>query len=94
MKLSESIKPISYIKSHSGEVLDQLEATHGTMIVTVNGEAKAVLQDIGEYEKTRDSLALLKILALSRRSLEQGKSTPARKAFRRIREHGPVRDET
>ena len=57
MKLSESIKPISYLKSHTAEALREVTARQGTMVITQNGEAKAVLQDIVAYEQTQESLA-------------------------------------
>lgn len=55
------------------------------MVITVNGEAKAVLQDIASYEETQESLALLKILALANKQVEQGNVRPARTVFARIR---------
>ncbi len=85
MKLSEAVKPISYIKSHASEVVREISEKHGSVVITLNGEAKAVLQDIREYEKTQDSLALLKILALSKKGLEAGKVRPAKEAFQSLR---------
>ncbi|MGD1076666.1 MAG: type II toxin-antitoxin system Phd/YefM family antitoxin, partial [Thermodesulfovibrionales bacterium] len=58
MKLSEAVKPISYIKSHASEVIREITEGHGSVVITLNGEAKAILQDIREYEKTEESLAL------------------------------------
>ena len=86
MKLSDAVKPISYIKAHASEVIREVVENHGTVVITLNGEAKAVLQDIREFEKTQETLALLKILAMSKKSLENGKSRPAREAFRDLRE--------
>ena len=86
MKLSESVKPISYIKSHASEVVREVVESHGTIVITLNGEAKAVLQDIREYEKTQESLAMLKILAQSRKNLEEGKFKAARKSINGVRE--------
>lgn len=85
MKLSEAVKPISYIKAHASEVLREIEEK-GAFIITINGEAKAVLQDIREYEKTQESLAMLKILSQSRKSIEERKVSIAKAAFRNIRE--------
>jgi prevent-host-death family protein len=85
MKLSDAVKPISYIKAHASEVVRGIEEK-GPIVITLNGEAKAVIQDIHEYEKTQETLALLKILAQSRKSLEEGKVRPAREAFRNVRE--------
>ncbi len=85
MKLSQSIKPISYLKAHAAELIRQLSETQGTLIITQNGHAKAVLQDIKSYEETRESLALLKLLAQSSRSLEKGKTRPLEQSFAEIR---------
>ena len=86
MKLSDSVKPISYIKAHTSEVIREVVENQGTVVITLNGEAKAVLQGIREFEKTQETLALLKILAMSKKSLENGKSRPAREALRDLRE--------
>ncbi len=86
MKLSEAVKPISYFKSHASEIIREISEKHSTVVITQNGEAKAVLQDIREFEKMQDSLAMLKILSLSRKNLEAGKYMPAKEAFAGIRE--------
>ncbi len=85
MKLSESVKPISYIKSHASEVIRKIAEDHASIIITHNGEAKAVLQDIREFEKTQESLALLKILAQSKKNLEDGRVRPAGKSFKALK---------
>ncbi len=85
MKLSKSIKPISYLKSHAAEILREVNESRRTMVITQHGEAKAVLQDISSYEQTQESLALLKMLAQSSNNLQAGRSKPARKAFSDIR---------
>lgn len=81
MKLSEAVKPISYIKSHASEVIREVSEGQGSVVITLNGEAKAILQDIREYEKTQESLALLKILAQSRKSYEAGKIKSLKDVF-------------
>lgn len=85
MKLSDRIKPISYLKAHAPEVIQGLREGQEPFIITVNGEAKAVLQDIDSYEQTQETLALLKILALSQREVEAGEVTPVDEAFAEIR---------
>jgi len=85
MKMSESVKPISYLKSHTAEALRDVSEGQRTMVITQHGEAKAVLQDISSYEQTQESLALLKMLVQSGKSLQEGRSKPARKAFSDIR---------
>lgn len=86
MRLHESVKPISYVKAHAAEVIHDVAENHKTIVITQNGEAKAVLQDIAEYERTQESLALLKLLALSRRDVDEGRVKPAEAAFVDIRE--------
>jgi prevent-host-death family protein len=89
MKLSDRIKPISYLKAHAAEILRELEAQGDPLVVTQNGEARAVLQDIGSYERTQETLALLKLLALGERQVEAGRVQPAEDVLRRLRErHG------
>lgn len=81
MKLSENVKPISYLKSHASEIIHEIGEKHSAYVITLNGEAKVVVQDIREYEKTQESIALLKILAHSLKNLREGKVRPARDAF-------------
>jgi prevent-host-death family protein len=85
MKLRESIRPISYLKAHASELVREIADEHKTLIITQNGEAKVVVQDLDSYEKTQESLALLKILALSNKSKREGRTTPVDKAFGRLR---------
>lgn len=68
MKASEAVKPISYLKAHASEIIRDIIDTNKTLVITQNGEAKAILQDIKKYEQIQDSMALLKILALSNKS--------------------------
>jgi len=85
MKLSETVKSISYLKAHASEILRDVSANRKTMIITQNGEAKAVLQDVKIYEELQESLALLKILALSNKNKEEGKYKPIDDSFKDIR---------
>lgn len=85
MKFSESVKPISYIKTHASEVVRNVSENQQTLIITHNGEAKAVLQDVKIYEKNQESIALLKMLALSGREIKNGKYKTLEKSFKDIR---------
>lgn len=85
MKYSESVKPISYLKAHASEILRDVSNNKKTMIITQNGEAKAVLQDIKVYEEMQESIALLKILALSTKSKEKMNYKPVESSFDTIR---------
>ncbi|OLN26063.1 Prevent host death protein, Phd antitoxin [Desulfovibrio sp. DV] len=84
MKFSEQIKPISYLKAHAAEIIRELGEGGEPLIITQNGEAKAVLQDVASYEQTQETLALLQILALGNRQIEEGKVIPANEVFEDI----------
>ncbi len=85
MKLSRAVKSISYLKQHTAEAVNEVRESNGPLVITQNGEAKAVLVDIVEYEQTQESLALLKMLAQSKESYLQGKHKPVRKALKDVR---------
>lgn len=86
MKYSKSIKPISYLKAHASELIREVSEEHKTLIITQNGEAKVIVQDLETYEQTQESLALLKILAQSAKSKKEGKFCPQKQAFESIRD--------
>jgi prevent-host-death family protein len=73
MKLSTAVKPISYLKAHASELIRDITNTRQTLIVTHNGEAKVVVQDIRSYERMQETLALLKILTRSKQNIKRGK---------------------
>ena len=79
------IKPISYLKANAAEVLAQLAAHREPLIITQNGEAKAVLQDVASFEETQEMLALLKSLALGNQEVAAGKTKPASEVIARLR---------
>ena len=85
MKLSSRIKPISYLKNHAAEIIRSLKDRGEPLIITQNGEAKAVIQDIDSYEQMQETIALLKMLALGNRQIEAGRVQPAADAIARLR---------
>jgi prevent-host-death family protein len=85
MKLSTRIKPISYLKAHAADVVRDLAERREPLIITQNGEAKMVVQDVASYEQTQETLALLKILALGMRQIEEGRARPASDVIDRLR---------
>ena len=85
MKLSRQIKPISYLKAHAAEIVRTLGQHREPLIITQNGEAKVVIQAIESYEQTQQTMALLKVLALGMRQVEEGKVVPAEKVVKRLR---------
>ncbi len=86
MRLSSRIKPISYLKAHASEIVRTIRDDREPLIVTQNGEAKAVVQDIDTYEQTQETMALLKILALGNRQIEAGRVRHAADHVARLRE--------
>jgi prevent-host-death family protein len=91
MKLSSQIKPISYLKAHAAEIVRNLAERQEPMVITQNGEAKVVIQAIESYEQTQQTMALLKILALGMRQVEEGKVVPAEKVVKRLRKRSEAR---
>ncbi|MCL5798921.1 MAG: type II toxin-antitoxin system Phd/YefM family antitoxin [Gammaproteobacteria bacterium] len=85
MRYSSQVKPISYLKANAAEVLAQLIERREPLVITQNGEAKAVIQDIASFEETQETLALLKILALGNAEIEAGKVKPVAKVVTRLR---------
>lgn len=85
MRYTTQIKPISYLKANAAEVLEDLVRERQPLVITQNGEAKAVIQDVASYEETQETLALLKMLALGNRQIEEGKVKPLREVIGRLR---------
>lgn len=81
MKYSTHIKPISFLKSHTAEIVRELTESREPMLITQNGEAKLVVMDVRSYEEYEETLALLKILALGNQEIEEGRFTPADEVF-------------
>lgn len=85
MKHSESIKPISYIKSHAADVIEKMNKDQKPLIITQNGEAKVILQDLKRYENEQEALKMLKVIAQGQAEIENGEVVSAKKAFQSIR---------
>ncbi len=85
MRLSRQIKPISYLKAHAAEIVRNMGDHQEPLVITQNGEAKVVMQDIRSYEQTRETMALLKILALGKRQIDKGQVSDAAEVIRNIR---------
>jgi prevent-host-death family protein len=83
MRYSTQVKPISYLKANAADVLDDLVQNRQPLIITQNGEARAVMQDLATYENTQETLALLRVLALGMRQVETGATVSADAAFAR-----------
>jgi len=84
MSTAKRIKPISFVKSNMAEILDEINQSQTPLIITQNGEAKAVIQDLESFEKMRSALALMKLLAIGDLEDRKGLKTPQDKVFTKI----------
>jgi len=85
MRYSTQVKPISFLKARSAEVLARLAQDRQPLVITQNGEAKAVLQDVASYERQQETLAMLKVLALGTAQVEAGRTKPMRSVIEGLR---------
>lgn len=85
MRYSSQVKPISYLKANAAEILARLGEQREPLVITQNGEAKAVLQDVASYEATQETLALLKVLALGQQEVASGKVKPLSEVVARLK---------
>lgn len=85
MRYSSRVTPIGYLKANAAAVLTQLAEQREPLVITQNGEAKAVLQDVASFEETQETLALLKILALGQQDVEADRIMPATEVVARLR---------
>ena len=83
MKLSESVKSISYLKANSAALIDEINKHQKTYVITQNGEAKVVVQDIKMYEKMQDTMAMLKLLAMT--NIKSEDATDIKSTFNSLR---------
>lgn len=98
MRFSTQIKPISYVKAHAAELLDRITEEREPIIITQNGEARAVLVDVHSYEESQETMALLQILAIGEKQIEAGETYPIAEVIRQIRgkksiDNGPFENE-
>lgn len=84
MKISADIKPVSYLKLHSADLLNQVNETHRPVVITQNGEPRAVLQDADSYENMRAALGLLKLLAQAENDVRDDNTVPQAQVFKNV----------
>ena len=81
MNISKDIKPITYLKSRTADLLKQINQTHRPVVITQNGEPKAVLQDPESYENMRNAIGILKLISQGEKNIREGKSKSQEKVF-------------
>jgi prevent-host-death family protein len=85
MKLKEDIRPVTYLKSNAAELLEKINTTHRPIIITQNGEARAVLQDPESYEQMRRAIGLLKLVAQGEEDVRAGRTVAQDEVFTALR---------
>jgi prevent-host-death family protein len=84
MNISRDIKPVTYLKSRASDLLRQINETHRPVVITQNGEPRAVLQDPESYENMRNAIGLLKLISLGEKNIKEGKSKSQEEVFANI----------
>ena len=84
MKITSDIKPITYLKANAAALLDQINNTHRPVVITQNGEPKAVLQDPQSYEDMRNALGLLKLISQGEEDIKRGKTRTQAEVFKNL----------
>jgi prevent-host-death family protein len=84
MNITTDIKPVSYLKSKSADLLKQINETHRPVIITQNGEPKAVLQDTESYENMRNAIGMLKLISQGEEDIKKGKIKTQEEVFEKL----------
>jgi len=85
MNLKEDIRPISYIKTNAAQMLKRVNETRNPIVITQNGEAKAVLLDTESYQEMLSAISILKLFSQSEKEIEEGKIMKNDEVFRELR---------
>jgi prevent-host-death family protein len=86
MHLADHVKPISYLKSEAAQIVKDLTDWGEPLIITQNGEAKLVVQDVKTYESTQQTIAFLKILAIGQKQIERADDADGDEFFAELNE--------
>jgi prevent-host-death family protein len=84
MNITDDIKPVTYLKSRAADLLNQINETHRPVIITQNGEPRAVLQDPKSYENMRNAIGLLKLISAGEADIREGRITSQEDVFDEI----------
>lgn len=85
MNLATNVKPISYLKSNAANLIKEITESREPMLITQNGESKIVLVDVETYQQQQQTMALLKILALGKKQIQENKVVPAEDVANKIK---------
>ena len=84
MNIIDDIRPVTYLKSRAADLLNQINETHRPVIITQNGEPRAVLQDPESYENMRNAIGILKLLSQGETDVRNGRTEPQESMFDEI----------
>ena len=84
MNTKQDIRPISFVKANAANMLDQVNETHRPIIITQNGEAKAVLMDTESYDSMQNAIGILKLISMGEKDIKDGKITEQNSFFSTI----------
>ena len=84
MNITQDIKPVTYLKSKAADLLKQINETHRPVVITQNGEPKAILQDPKSYENMRNAIGILKLVSQGEDDIRSGKSKSQQEVFENI----------
>jgi prevent-host-death family protein len=84
MNITSDIKPVTYLKSRAADLLNQINETQRPVIITQNGEPRAVLLDPKSYENMRNAIGILKLLSEGEANVREGLVKPQEDVFKYI----------
>ena len=84
MDISRDIKPVTYLKARAADLLKQINETRRPVVITQNGEPRAVLQDPESYQNMRNAIGLLKLISLGEEDIKDGKARSQEEVFATI----------
>ncbi len=87
MNIRQDIKPVTYLKSRAADILKQINETHRPVIITQNGEPKAILQDPKSYQNMRNAIGILKLISQGENEIRNGKAKPQQEVFENIEKY-------
>ncbi len=85
MRIMEDIRPVSYLKANTANMLFQVNETHRPVVITQNGEPRAVIQDPESYERMKAAINMMKILAAGEEDVREGRVIEQTKMFKDLR---------
>ncbi|OEU64255.1 MAG: prevent-host-death protein [Desulfobacterales bacterium S5133MH16] len=84
MNIQTDIRPVTYLKSRAADLLKQINETRRPVIITQNGEPKAVLQDPKSFEDMRKAIGILKLISQGEEDIKKGKVKTQEEVFNNI----------